>query len=148
VSALRTWFGSTSPDRAERIAVMDADPRYADTHYLVEATDTERHAQWCFASTESPFRYDRKDIRDVEWIQTSPGAFLEIARQKGRPVCVCLQWDYLNGALVCFWEPTSRLVDYDLIDPWLKMKFPNIHTTSNAMNIHNVILEIGRRAKK
>ena len=145
MTALRTWFGSDSQDPDVRRAAMATDPRYADTYYLVEATDSEHLAEWCRLSTQSPYRFDRKDIRTVEWVQTSPGYTFEVGRLNDRPICVHLQWDYLNGALVCFWEATSRLVDYDLIYPWLETRFPNVHTTSNAMNLHNVIGEINRR---
>ena len=140
MTALRTWFGATTD------AALAADPRYTDTHYLVKATHEERNAQWCRMSTQSPFRYDLHDLRTVEWVQTSPGYSFEVGHLEERDVVVGLQWAYLNGALVCFWEPESRLVDYDMIEAWLKIKLPNVHTTSNATNLRNVILEISRRA--
>ncbi len=121
---------------------MDEDDRWAATRYLVQATFYEKHAAWCFRSTRSPWKYDLHMMNDVEWVQTSPGYWWRVGELAGKPVHVNLQWDYIDGQLVCFWEPTSLVVDYDMIAAWLKKKFPNASLWTNAQNFHNVVIDI------
>jgi hypothetical protein len=146
---LRTWFdaepGATDE---ERIRVMAEDPRWSATRYLVEATEYEKHAAWCFRAKHSPWRYDLHATNDVEWTKTSPGYNCQIGKLAGKSVCVNVQWDYLNGQLVCFWEAASLVVDYDMIEAWLKKELPNVTFTCNAQNLHNVLIEIGNERKK
>jgi hypothetical protein len=121
---------------------MDEDDRWLATRYLVEATSYEKHAAWCFRAKQSPWKYDLHAMNDVEWVQTSPGYNWKVGELAGKLVHVNLQWDYIDGALVCFWEPTSRVVDYDMIEAWLKKKFPNAAFWTNALNFYNVVIDI------
>lgn len=150
MATLRTWFGAeihrdADAQRKADIAAMDNDPRYEATLYLIEATHHETNAEWCRLAKSSPYRYDLKDIRTVEWVQTNPGYWTEVGKLAGHPVVVNLHWAHLNGALVCFWESTSRVVDYDMIEKWLDKKFPNVVVKTNATNIHLALNEIDRR---
>lgn len=132
---LRTWYGNGNGQR------MGEDPRWTETRFLVEATDHERFAEWCFNASTSPWSYDRPHDR-VEWTQTSPGYSCRAGSLAAKPVQVHLQWDYLDGELVCFWAATSLVVDYAMIDAWLEKKFPNVKRKTNAMNLHNVLIDI------
>jgi hypothetical protein len=148
VSELRTWFGAEKlNDRDADIAAMNNDPRYGETFYLVEATHHERHAEWSRLSTQSPYCYDLRDIRNVDWVGTNPGHWERIGELAGHPVVVNLSWSYLNGALVCFYESTSRVVDWDVIESWLAKKFPNVRVKTNATNLHLVLQDIERERK-
>jgi hypothetical protein len=143
---LRTWFGAeVGATSVEHLHAQDNDPRWSAVHYLVEATEYERHAAWCFRAKQSPWTYDLRAMNDVEWTQTSPGYNWQVGELAGRRVFVGLQWDYLDGQLVCFWEATSSVVDYDMIEAWLKEKFPNASFWANAQNFYNVVNDIRER---
>lgn len=144
---LRTWFGADSyGDPEAHIAALKNDPRFLETRYLVEASHDEWHAQWCFKAKTSPWTYD-KPLERIEWVQTSPGHAFEVGRLADMAVVVDLQWYYLDGALVCRWEPTSQVVDYRMIEAWLEKKLPNVEHRSNAANLHNILQAI-REARK
>ena len=42
-------------------------------------------------------------------------------------------WATIQGKVVCFLEATSELVDWKMIDAWLKREFPSVRKV-NAMN--------------
>lgn len=132
--SLQTWFQEEA----------DKELRCRRTEYLVKATSCEHLGEWSRFAKESERR--PRGVEPVEWVQTNPGTLFTIAKVKGRPICVNLSWDWIAGALVCFWEATSRLVDYDLVEPWLKEKLPNVRQQSDAMNFHNIVLAIRRKS--
>lgn len=62
-----------------------------------------------------------------------------------RPINVIFCFDVLNEQTICFWEPISQVVDYLLIEDFLKYVskycMPNLITV-NATNFHQVIIKI------
>lgn len=145
----RTWFGAEKiGDREADRAAMDNDPRFLMTEYLVEATSFEHHAQWCFRARGAPYCYDVRDMRTVDWVQTNPGLWEQVGKLADMPVVVNLSWAWLNGAMVCFYESTSQVVDWRMIEAWLGKKFPNVRLKTDAINLHNVLLDIEQAARK
>jgi hypothetical protein len=138
---LRTYFGPPSEkafDRDARIKAQAEDPRYRDTKYLVEATDNEVMGIWSRYAKDSLYRWvgGGKDLRVVEWVQTSPGYIKEIGELAEMPVAISLHWVWCNRILVCFWELTSQVCDYRMAEKWLEEKFPGV-PKSNSSNFGN-----------
>jgi len=110
------------------------DKRYAETFYRVEATTYEVLA--------IIGRYD--DC--YRWKQDCRGTSEIVGWLDSRPINITCQWYEIHDRLVMFWEATSELVDYKLIEGWFAEHCPCPST--NAMNFHNCILEIERQSKQ
>jgi hypothetical protein len=139
----RISYGPTGGDYSAdaRRAAMDADPRYAETEYLVKATDCESLNAWRWYADDPPL----SGRKPIEWLQTNPGAWYEVGKLAGFSVCVTLSWDWIGGALVCWWNMTSRVTDSVMVEEWLAKKMPNVKQRSDAMNFGNIIWAIEGR---
>jgi hypothetical protein len=84
----------------------ELDPRFAETVFLIQATDFERHKLW------------EEDGKATGWEQDAAGLLLRMGELDGRPVNVSLVWARLRGCLVLFWTPVSQVVDYAQIEAW------------------------------
>ncbi len=89
------------------IAEGPTDKRFAETFFLVEATDFERATLWDNAEGS------------VTWDQLAYGWIGTIGTLDEYPVVVSFIWAKIDGRLVVFWQPTSRVVDYVMIEKWL-----------------------------
>ena len=130
------------PSSIRHVAFNDdgdtAESRLKVTRFLVEATGNEWHtlwARWCGKSQEC-----REPIVD-EWEQLG-GWGICIGKLDSRPVVVSLNWDRLDGFLVCQWEATSEVVDYKMVNEWLDRHFSGEtrdgrRARCNAMNFHH-----------
>lgn len=95
------------------------DERGKLTKYLIEASSFERNRLYeLYCGTYS-------------WEQDSRGGAPTVAYLRGRPVVLDLAWVKIAGELVCFWHPTSELVDYPVISKWLKIAFPDVDQRSD-----------------
>ena len=97
---------------------------FNNLHGLVEATDFERHTLWhC---------HER-----VNWKDDGIGYGHQIGTLNERPIFVAFNFATIDGKRICFWHATSSLVDYDMIEEWLKtnLKYNN---KVDANNFHNV----------
>lgn len=120
----------------------NAENRLAVTDYLVEATNHEWFtlwARWCKYSQECREPIFKK------WEQLG-GCGITIGCLDKRPVVVSLNWDRLDGFLVCQWEATSQLVDYKMIEEWLDKHYTRIASDNrpascNASNFHSCVRE-------
>jgi hypothetical protein len=119
-----------------RVAIRErrmVDPRYAVTAFVVEATDFEQLTLW------------QQWHETVTWQQDNPGWLETVGHNAGRPVCISVSWNVINGRHVMFYEATSQVVDHELVDAWLvancNPKWDNgtrrAHT--NAMNFGHCI---------
>jgi hypothetical protein len=103
--------------------------------YAVEATSCESLQIWDdFSNPESQYCdvRPRMDWNEVHgWLET-------IGRLDNRPICISIRIVELNGHRVAFWEATSQLVDYEMIEQWFEKKYPYLKRT-DAMNVHNAI---------
>lgn len=98
----------------------------AETKFVVEATSHESQSWWEKYSDEAQFvprRYPDEKIpatNRYKWEQLNPGYAPTIGMFKGFPVVMHMWWFRINGVLVMFYEATSRVVDYDMIEKWLQ----------------------------
>lgn len=114
----------------------ERDQRLRDTKFVVEATSCECQFLWERWSEDA--LYQAGPYPRVSWEQLNPGWWEEVGKLHGRPVCVSIWWNRINGELVMFWEATSELVDIGIVKAWLaKRCSPEVHT--NASNFHLVI---------
>lgn len=97
--------------------------KIAKTTFVVEATDFEQLVLW------------DKWHDKLDWQEISRGLLRTIGELDDRPICVSLLWSLLNGKPVCFYEATSQVVDYELVNEWRNKTF---HAAGhcNAMNFH------------
>lgn len=111
------------------------------TEFVVEATHNEQQMLWekfCKDSLEPAKR------AVLEWKQLNPGYSETVGYVGEHPVCICVFWVLINGAQVMFYEPTSRIVDHEMIEKWLDANCNRkwnggrrAHT--NAENFHLVL---------
>lgn len=112
---------------AERAGATGA-PEMERCGYAVEATDYERTALW------SMF-HER-----VRWECDSRGRLVTIGELAGRPVAVCLTWATIEGRRVVFYETTSRVVDHDLVERWVREHALTARAErTDASNFHNIV---------
>jgi hypothetical protein len=79
----------------------------------------------------------------------------QIGQLDGRPVFISLSFTSFDGHVVCFYEATSVVVDWAMIDDWIEQNVPVMKTTEkpwrnvncNAMNFagcYHRILELNK----
>lgn len=79
------------------------------------------------------------DQYGVPWEQDSLGMWTEIGKVDNRPIVVSVHWVNIADRRVAFVEPTSMLVDYDMVDKWCSAVFPNAVVFSDENNFHNIV---------
>jgi len=129
-----------------------AESRLRQTLFVVEATSFETHMLWQEHASGSTNR--QKIFKPRRWEQVNPGWSVTVGELDGRPVCVSMMWNRVDGHLVMFWEPTSQVVDHIQIDAWLGKHFDGKwdngtrDATCNAMNFHHCLNAIDDINKK
>lgn len=98
----------------------DADPRFRCTQYFVEADAFTRAVLWSRHAKESKATLREDDFPRYEWEGNLTGISLQLGECDGRPVCVLFFWALINGAIVCFYDATSEVVDWKLIEASLE----------------------------
>jgi hypothetical protein len=105
---------------------------------VVEATSYEIMCLW----------HEYHEQRKVSWVQGRGGGYLPtIGELDGRPVCVSLFVNTIDGHKILFIDATSQVVDHRMIDEWLKTVLPatafqeggKYINYTNAMNFHNIL---------
>jgi predicted PolB exonuclease-like 3'-5' exonuclease len=95
--------------------------------YGVEATEFEQN-----------FLQQENSIKCV-WTEISLTETIQIGEYEGHPVMVELSWAVIKGTKVLFWRATSNVVDYRMVQKWVRENaLTKDATTTNAMNFHNV----------
>mgnify|MGYP000878653599 FL=1 len=94
---------------------------WKETKLIVEANSYERMTLW------------ERWIDKTEWQQHLQGRLVTVGTYHRRAVCVSLVWATIRGKAVLFLEATSELVDWKMIDAWLKKEFPDVRKV-DAMN--------------
>src|SRR5574337_459163 len=90
---------------------------FKDVVFLVEATYNEMYSLWL----DYYYQPRSKNIPVVkEWEQETIGRIVTIGKLDKRPINVQVWWAKLNGKRVLFYEACSQLVDYKLVEEWLK----------------------------
>jgi hypothetical protein len=94
--------------------LVSPDELKSKTVFLVEATSFEM-SRLCV-----------ENAGKVDWVDNKEGRLVHIGSLGTRPVKLHLTWATINGCVVCFYEATSELVDWDMIDKWIAQTFPRI----------------------
>ena len=120
--------------------------KYDRTVCLIETTGNHRNALWEQWSVEAGRLNRCRRVLErwtrYEWEQDSAGLMVTVGRLANRPVVVSLQWAWINGKLVCFWEPTSELVDYAMVASWLRQVMPDAAQSSTFIDALRVIAPV------
>lgn len=99
--------------------------------FAVEANSFEKNRLWS----------EHKD--KLDWKENTEGKMITLGELDGIPVCMSIFVDTLNGFNVIFYEMTSLVVDYRMVDAWLEDKFGGLFgkmdTCFDAKNFHNII---------
>lgn len=118
-------------------------PRYAPSpevqnmlnlaQYAVEANSFELFACYLLHSKESDLPYHTK----VDYKQGRQGGYGPIIGMiDNRPICVSITINYVNNIPVLFYEGCSQLVDYKMIEDWLREYCPS-YAKRNACDMNN-----------
>jgi hypothetical protein len=116
-----------------------SDIRIKETFALVQASSFEKHSiwlEWHRLRHENP-----NHPQYLNWVDTNPGWYYTIGTMRNRPMLLYITWSWVGQddmKLVCWWEFTSQLRDYQAAEDWLSAKFPHVKHTSNAWNFHNI----------
>lgn len=102
-------------------------------NYAVEANDFERQCIW-------EKYHDR-----CKWEQDICGSFFQIGTLDNRPVTVCLDWVTIDGKKVLFYHSPSQVVDYKLVEEWIrKNALTSAGMKADSANFHIILIEIRR----
>jgi hypothetical protein len=94
--------------------------------FAVEASDYESLRLW------QEFHPKAKS-----WEQEMRGTMITVGHINDRPICVQLSWNMINDKRVLFYSASSQLVDWVLIEKWLKANaLTPGHTMTDASNFH------------
>lgn len=114
--------------------------------FLVEATSNEQQAFW------SDWFYKPKFETNLikDWQEMSIGNIIEIGRLDNRPVNIAINWAFLEGYRVMFYDAVSQVVDYKMVEDWIKhfsfdtIKWDNGHRWAHcdSSNFHLCISAI------
>jgi len=73
---------------------------------------------------------DNGDSNSKHWKSSNGGTFYTVGKINDLPVCIQVGWYTIGSTVCCFYEPTSRIVDWNMIEEFLKKKAPKAKTTS------------------
>ena len=99
------------------------------TFYLVEATNFERMI--LLKEYTDNYRSTNKVLQHTGWMRT-----LDQRTTVKFSWCILYREGSDKQRLICFWEPTSRVVDYGMIEEYLAKTFPKV-PQCDANNFHN-----------
>lgn len=114
---------------------------YTEAKFMVEATSCERFYLWARYSTQSATRHN-SDL-PVVW-ETMESSFHTVGHLQNRPIVVSISWHRINGHVVMFYEVTSKLVDWTMIESWLAKQFPHIKHKYDAANFRHCLSHIAQ----
>ena len=124
------------PERTELEVSETMKDFLKDVVGVVEATSYESSCLW------KEYHKERK----VSWEQGLGGYLQTIGHLDGHPVVLSLLVNKVKGYPILFMEPTSQVVDYVMVEGWLKANLPAAALKNegkyvnkvDAMNFHNV----------
>jgi hypothetical protein len=112
---------------------------YNEAKFMVEATNCEKFYLWARYSDQSVTRHNSD--RSVTW-ETLESSFYTVGHLENRPIVVSISWHRINNYVVMFYEATSKLVDWAMIESWLAKQFPHIKHKYDAANFRHCLLHI------
>lgn len=110
-----------------------------DTVAVIEATAQEQQDCWCRHAAQSPWRYTPNDVPRVVWEQLNPGQWRQIGNLDSRPVCLSFTWALIHGEVLCFWCPTSEVVDYEMARNYVRNLFAHAKSFTDAADFPNAL---------
>lgn len=120
---------------AKLLPFLESDRNYfKDVKAIVEADYYTLHSLWN-AYHNAPLYGRRID----SWKEESAGHGITIGKMDRRPVCIVLWWAILNGHRVMFWEATSQVVDYKMVQDWFRHFKTRDMVSCDANNFHRVL---------
>lgn len=124
------------------ISFCNLDPYFKDLIKkcvgAVEATSYERHCIW---AEYSPLSKRRVSFSVKTWIDNNTGVMFTAGTVGNHPVTIEMYFSYIDDQWVLFYNPCSRVVDYDIVNEWLKHELSHTKQT-DAMNFHNILNHI------
>lgn len=132
---------------------MTAEKLLKKTIFIVEANSFEHLSLWQQHSTQSPNQASFGYGKPLVWEQMN-GWWIQIGKIAQRPICINLQFDKLDGCIICFYDSTSQLVDHAMIDKWLDKHFKGEYDNGtrraqcDAMNFGHCLSAIREHKKK
>lgn len=110
------------------------DKRLAESFYAVEADSYAYHMIW------KEYFYDvTKEKRKYDFVQDNSGIGHTIGMINKRPVVLQFNWWIINGHRILFYSVCSQIVDWKMVEEWLKKNMLHLKETSDATNVHNVL---------
>jgi hypothetical protein len=128
-----------SPDIKEYISGVQA---------FVEADTFSKHELWRRFAQQARFLDPNSSTVQFDWHDTGSGYFAQIGTFADEPVMISILTAMINNRKILFYYGSSRVVDYDLIEMWIKENLPESakcpgqprgHRYSDATNFINVI---------
>lgn len=95
---------------------------------VITATREEMHGAWA----------KNKEYGGRTWVDNGSGLGECIGWIEDRPIYITLWTSLIDGHKILFVDATSQLVDWALVDEWIKLNLPDIPKT-DATNWTNVI---------
>ena len=86
-------------------------------------------------------------IDSQRWKSSNGGPLCTVGKVNDLPVCIRIGWYTIGGVVCCFYESTSRMVDWDMIEEFLKKKAPKAERI-RIDNINRVFNHIYYKSKK
>ena len=127
---------------------------FKDVDFVIQATYEEKHMLW-LTRHHHDVQLGHIHIWDDEGAGRCPTIAMVGRGRKARPIVISIFYAYLDGLRVAFYEPTSQLVDWLLIDKWIKERTGHIKYNNGTRwahtdvgNFHDVIHEIQNREDK
>ncbi len=106
------------------------DALLAEAVYMVEADDFARLKLW-----------EENHKRFKTWEEINPGHVLHLGSfPDGRPVIMVIWYNRLDGKVIGFYEVTSEVADWGLVNDFFKTRDKK---TTNAINFGHALRELG-----
>lgn len=149
-----------------RLQLIDEDPRIKEVVAVIEADSFADHALWQDYNETTVIAYYDADGKAVlvkrpprypgiKWEQDNSGYSMVIGYVTSMtgerlPVNLSIRFAKLNGRRVMFYYICSRAADYNLVELYLKVNFPNrdVVVRTDANNFHVAVHHINRHPKK
>ncbi len=93
----------------------------------------------------------RDEISVPDWKEVSMGKGIQIGEVDHRPVCVDIRYAFINGKKVMFYDGCSQIVDYQMVEDWLRgytlntIRWDGGHRWAhcNSTNFHHCLDAVG-----
>jgi len=119
------------------------------TQFFVEVTSEEQSNFWVKHSKEwQKHSNDNPDCEKLDWIQDNSGFAIQIgsvfSRNEIFPVWVNFRFAKIEGKQICFYNSTSMLIDYQMVEDFITTNFPIKYSNdrqamTNSSNFHHCV---------